>query len=242
VRLCGYEKNSYGVTYVGGIDCVPNQGCGLVFRLSKVGGVWKETILHKFTGGNDGYYPTSLILDSAGNLYGTTDNGGGRGGSCNHGVGCGVVFKLIPAASGTWPERILYRFSGGDGLQPNALAFDSHGNLFGTARNGGGGSTSCAPTGGCGVVFELTPAASVPWKLTDVRVFTYSSADDLGLPIGLAIGAGDVIYVTTDGAIVQFTPGTGGWTSSVVYDVSAVGGGDPRRGGQSLWGRPGRFA
>ena len=217
--------NLYGVTYLGGIDCAPNPGCGLVFRLSKVGGVWKETILHKFTGGNDGYYPTSLILDSVGNLYGTTDNGGGRGGSCNRGIGCGVVFKLIPAASGTWPERILYRFSGGDGLQPNALAFDSHGNLYGTTRNGGGGSTSCAPTGGCGVVFELTPAASVPWKLTDVHVFTYSSTNDPGLPTGLAIGAGDVIYVTTDSYIVQFTPGAGEWTSSVIHSFAENGDG-----------------
>src|SRR5882724_5245786 len=99
------EGNLYGVTVGGGsIDCAPfPPSCGLVFRLSKASGVWKETVLHKFTGGNDGYYPNSLIVDSAGNLYGTTSNGGGRGGSCNQGTECGVVFQLTPAATGTWP-------------------------------------------------------------------------------------------------------------------------------------------
>jgi uncharacterized repeat protein (TIGR03803 family) len=100
------DGNLYGVTADGGVGCVPN-GCGVVFRLSKASGVWKETVLHKFTGGNDGYYPNSLIMDSAGNLYGTTSNGGGRGGSCNQGTDCGVVFQLTPVATGTWPEKIL---------------------------------------------------------------------------------------------------------------------------------------
>lgn len=113
----------------------PN-GCGLVFRLSKVSGVWKETVLHKFTGGNDGYFPNSLVLDSAGNVYGTTMNGGGRGGPCNQGTDCGVVFQWTPVTTGTWPEKILYRFGGGNGVGPDALAFDSHGNLYGTTRNG----------------------------------------------------------------------------------------------------------
>jgi uncharacterized repeat protein (TIGR03803 family) len=213
------DGNLYGVTAVGGVGCAPN-GCGLVFRLSKVSGVWKETVLHKFTGGNDGYYPNSLVLDSAGNVYGTTMNGGGRGGPCNQGTDCGVVFQLTPVATGTWPEKILYRFGGGNGVGPDALAFDSHGNLYGTTRNGGGGSATCAPTGGCGVLFELTPTASVPWTLTAVHVFPYDSSDDPGLPMGLAIGAGDVIYVTTDIGIVQFTPGTSGWTSSVVHSFN----------------------
>src|SRR5450432_828649 len=218
--------NLYGVTAAGGIDCPQNNGCGLVFRLSKVSGVWKETVLHKFTGGNDGYLPNSLILDSAGNVYGTTMNGGGRGGSCNQGTDCGVVFQLTPVASGTWPEKILYRFGGGNGLGPDGLAFDSHGNLFGTTRNGGGGITTCAPTGGCGVLFELTPTAGVPWTLTVVHVYPYSSSDDPGLPMGLTIGAGDVIYVTSYNEIVQFTPGAGGWTSSTIHSFGGTHNGD----------------
>jgi uncharacterized repeat protein (TIGR03803 family) len=223
--IAGKEGNLYGVTAAGGIDCAQNSGCGLVFRLSKVSGVWKETVLHKFTGGNDGYLPNSLVLDSASNIYGTTMNGGGRGGSCNQGTACGVVFQLTPTATGTWPEKILYRFGGGNGVGPDALAFDSQGNLYGTTRNGGGGSPICVPTGGCGVLFKLTPTASVPWTLTAVHVFPYNSSDDPGLPMGLAIGAGDVIYVTTDNSIVQFTPGTSGWTSSVIHSFNGNGDG-----------------
>jgi uncharacterized repeat protein (TIGR03803 family) len=215
------DGNLYGVTVAGGVGCIPN-GCGLVFRLSKASGEWKETVLHKFTGGNDGYYPNSLIVDSAGNLYGTTSNGGGRGGPCNQGTDCGVVFQLTPAATGTWPEKILYRFGGGNGLGPDGLAFDSHGNLFGTTRNGGGGITTCAPTGGCGVLFKLTPTASVPWTLTAVHVFPYNASGDPGIPMGLAIGADDVIYVTTETAIVQFAQGTSGWTSSVIHSFELL--------------------
>jgi len=222
--------NLYGVTNTGGVDCSPTPGCGMVFRFSKVSGAWKETVLHKFTGGNDGSFPTSIILDAAGNLYGTTAHGGGRGGQCDHGVGCGTVFKLTPVASGSWPEKILYRFSGGDGLEPNALAFDSHGNLYGTAA-GGGGSTTCTFTSGCGVLFELTPSASVPWKLTALHVFADVSPDGQG-PLGVAVGAGDVLYVTTysggvyspggglPGAIFQFTPGASGWTSSLIFSFA----------------------
>src|SRR5262249_7130211 len=156
-------------TVAGGLDCAPN-GCGVVFRLSKASGVWKQTVLHKFTGGHDGSYPNSLILDSAGVVYRTTPDGGGRGGSCNPGPDCGIVFRLTPVATGTWPEKILYRFSGGDGLGPDGLAFDSHGTLYGTAMVGGAGNTQCAPTGGCGVVFKLTPTANVPWSLSVVHV------------------------------------------------------------------------
>jgi uncharacterized repeat protein (TIGR03803 family) len=229
--------NLYGVTNTGGIDCSPNAACGLVFRLSKTSGVWKETILHKFTGGNDGSGPNSLILDAEGNLYGTTLNGGGRGGQCGFSTGCGIVFRLTPVATGTWPEKVLYRFSGGDGASPNALAFDSHGNLYGTAGGGGGGGTNhnCSATG-CGVLFELTPTASVPWKLTPLHTFIDASPDGQD-PLGLAFGAGDVLYVTTysggvysssgglPGAIFQFTPGAGGWTSSLIHSFAGTGDG-----------------
>jgi len=70
--------------------------------------------LHTFTGGSDGEDPKAgLILDSAGNLYGTTALGGGSP-SCNG--GCGTVFKLKPNADGSWTESVLYSFtSGNDG-------------------------------------------------------------------------------------------------------------------------------
>ena len=125
--------NLYGVTTTGGLaNCFGNT-CGVVFKLTpSSSGHWTETVLHKFTGGSDGYFPNSLIMDSAGNLYGTTPYGGGNGGQCNGGTGCGIVFKLSPRPTGPWPETVLYRFSGTDGAQPDALAFDSLGNLYGT--------------------------------------------------------------------------------------------------------------
>jgi uncharacterized repeat protein (TIGR03803 family) len=86
--------NLYGTTELGGnlADCSSSYGpgCGTVFKIDTTG---KETVLYNFTGGTDGRYPTaSLVLDSAGNLYGTTVLGGT---GCNGG-GCGVVFKITP--------------------------------------------------------------------------------------------------------------------------------------------------
>jgi uncharacterized repeat protein (TIGR03803 family) len=86
--------NLYGTTEVGGnlSDCSSSNGpgCGVVFKIDPSG---KETVLYSFTGGADGKYPTSsLVLDSAGNLYGTTIMGGT---GCN-GNGCGVLFRVIP--------------------------------------------------------------------------------------------------------------------------------------------------
>src|SRR5882724_1013725 len=174
--------NLYGVTATGGEGCSPNPGCGVVFKLTSTSGRWAEKVLHTFTGGNDGAYPTSLIIDSEGNLYGTTVFGGGRGGPNCSAVGCGIVFRLTPAASGSWPEKVLYRFSGGDGALPNALAFDVHGNLFGTTLDCGGGS-SCGGgntfcnLGGCGVLFELESTSSGPWKFTAIHTFLDVSTD-----------------------------------------------------------------
>jgi uncharacterized repeat protein (TIGR03803 family) len=95
-----------------------------------------------------------LLLDAAGNLYGTTFyGGGGNSRVCSTG-GCGVVFKVSPAGT----ETVLYSFTGGaDGGNPGAgLIQDAAGNLYGTAPVGGATST-CNPPYGCGVVFRLTP-------------------------------------------------------------------------------------
>jgi uncharacterized repeat protein (TIGR03803 family) len=107
-------------------------------------------VLYDFHGGSDGANPrTPLIFDGAGNLYGTTFQGGSTG--CG-GLGCGTVFKL--AADGT--ETVLHAFAGGDdGAFPlGGLIFDSVGNLYGTTAGGGG--NSCQGYG-CGTVFEITP-------------------------------------------------------------------------------------
>jgi uncharacterized repeat protein (TIGR03803 family) len=82
--------NFYGTTHQGGDSCAPD-GCGTVFKLDTKG---KETVVRSFKGGNDGVFPQAgVISDAAGNLYGTTSEGGGAG--CG-GSGCGVIFKVTP--------------------------------------------------------------------------------------------------------------------------------------------------
>jgi len=105
--------NLYGATYQGGAN-----GLGSVFELKLTGGVWTETLLYSFAGGTaDGEYPvySALVFDAAGNLYGTTQNGGS---TCN----CGTVFELSKSGGG-WKETILHAFLGSsqkDGYLPQA--------------------------------------------------------------------------------------------------------------------------
>jgi uncharacterized repeat protein (TIGR03803 family) len=108
--------NLYGTTIYGGtydvVDC-----CGTVFELSpNSSGGFDYSILYSFNPNNkDGNYPTpTVILDAAGNLYGTTSSGGS--------VDQGTVFELSPQSGGTWKETILYNFirNGGDGQDPMA--------------------------------------------------------------------------------------------------------------------------
>jgi uncharacterized repeat protein (TIGR03803 family) len=132
----------YGTTDVGG-----NPGYGTVFKLTNVpsatGGAWAEAVLHNFTPGGLGYEPSGgVIIDSAGNLYGTTINGGSA--LC----GCGVVYKLSPQPDGQWQYTLLHTFVGSDGAEPDAnLTIGPDGNLYGTASAGG--------TYGGGVVFQI---------------------------------------------------------------------------------------
>jgi len=139
--------NLYGTTAGGG----SGEGGGTVFELSPPGNDWAESILYSFQGRNDGNSPVAgLVFDSAGNLYGTTPNGGT---SSLH----GTTFELTPNGSGGWSETVLYSFKGGrDGSTPMAsLAFDSSGNLYSTTLYGGG-RQGCGGLG-CGTVFKLTP-------------------------------------------------------------------------------------
>jgi uncharacterized repeat protein (TIGR03803 family) len=150
------KGNVYGTAQEGGnlADC-NRFGCGVVFKLSrKLGGGWNETVLHPFTGGTDGGVPLAgVAIDSSGNLYGTTFQGGDAN-FCGGQGGCGVVFKLSPGSSG-YTETVLHTFTGNPDGQYSAapLIRDSSGNLFGTTPDGG---SACGGFG-CGVVFEVTP-------------------------------------------------------------------------------------
>jgi uncharacterized repeat protein (TIGR03803 family) len=193
--------------------CSPN-GCGVVFKLSPTtGGAWHETILLTFDGA-DGEFPLAgLTFDSAGNLYGTTAEGGNLT-DCSPpvGAGCGVVFKLSPETGGHWHESVLYAFTGAsDGAHPAAsVTLDASGNVYGTTEQGGGASGSCDPPG-CGVVFELSPSGS-SWTETVLHSFTGSS--DGGLPAAnLIFDSSGNLYSTTanggangEGTVFEITP------------------------------------
>jgi uncharacterized repeat protein (TIGR03803 family) len=139
--------NLYGTTYLGGNVSGPchvgsGYGCGVVFKVDPAG---NESVLYAFSGGYDGGPPTpGLVMDSSGNLYGTTYYGGGAGN--------GVVFKIDPAGQ----ETVLLAFQedGASGSVPGAgLIRDAEGNLYGTTIYAG-------PGGGCGYVFRLSQAGT----------------------------------------------------------------------------------
>ena len=137
------KGNMYGTTAGGGnmADCDGN-GCGTVFELTPKG---KQKVIYAFQGGSDGEGPfAGVIMDKAGNLFGTTENGGG---SPNCGGGCGTVFKITPSGA----ETLLYSFQGGsDGWIPRGdLIMDSGGNLYGTTQGGGSSND--------GTVFKIAP-------------------------------------------------------------------------------------
>jgi len=97
-----------------------------------------EQVLYTFQGGSDGAGPGGLIVDSKGNLYGETGNGGGT--DCSDNSGCGTIFELTPVADSGWTETILHSFgaTSNDGSHPSGIpTLDSSGNLYGTTTRGG---------------------------------------------------------------------------------------------------------
>jgi uncharacterized repeat protein (TIGR03803 family) len=139
------EGNVYGTTDLGG-----EYGSGSVFELTESAGAWSETLLHSFTGGSDGSYPSGGVsFDREGNLYGTTAGGG-------HYLS-GVTFQLHNSG-GSWDETVLHNFQGGtDGEYPmgNLLLYD--GAIYGTTELGG--DQNCQtnpPNSGCGMVYSIS--------------------------------------------------------------------------------------
>ena len=142
-----------------------------------------------------------MIFDAAGNLYGTTYEGGG--------LNNGTVFELTPQAGGGWTENLLYNFGNGtDGAGPEAgLIFDAAGNLYGTT--GGGGIY------GAGTAFELTPTAGGGW--TEKLLHSFGNGTDGSYPqASLTIDAARNLYGTTNGG--------GTYGGGTVFRVNAHGG------------------
>ena len=137
--------NLYGDTYSGGSD----QG-GTVFELARAGSGWDFHLLYSLPmGASSGGPLASLLMDNAGDLYGTTNREGA--------FGWGTVFKLT-RTSGGYVYSSLHDFTGGDdGMLPSgSLVIDANGNLYGTAAAGGIFDPPCNDYGGCGIVFEIT--------------------------------------------------------------------------------------
>ena len=224
--------NLYGTTYNGGNPkTCNNNGCGVVFELSPSSSGWTEKVLHTFSGGYDGANSrATLIIDAAGNLYGTTTAGGDL--TACRGFGCGVVFKLSPQSGGTWTETVLYAFVGGtkDGTSPSPnLTFDNAGNLYGTTKFGGSSAYCTLAYPGCGTAFKLSPTSSGPWKETIMRAF--SGGNDGAEPgAGLTLDAAGNLYGTTefggpqgDGVVYRLSPTSGGrWQETVLYQFGTL--------------------
>ena len=169
------------------------------------------TVVYAFSGGADGeYLDTDLVMDNAGNLYGTTVQGGS---------GSGTVFQLAPSASG-WTHTVLYSFTGGaDGAEPyKGVTLDAEGNLYGTTVAGGSGPCES----GCGVVFKLTNSAGV-W--TESVIHTFTGSDGSGPGSGLTFDKAGNLYGMTPtggtyglGVIYQLRPSaTGNWWFRVIH-------------------------
>ncbi len=160
--------NLYGTTLSGGAS-----NAGVVYKVDPAG---QQTVLYSFTGGADGGYPfAGVILDAAGNLYGTTQQGGAGG--------YGVVYKLDTSGH----QTVLYTFMGGpDGYTPNGVIRDAAGNLYGTTHWGG--------TGFVGVVYKLDPSGQ------QTVLYNFTGGADGGWPMaGVIRDPAGNLYGTTPG-------------------------------------------
>jgi uncharacterized repeat protein (TIGR03803 family) len=223
--------NLFGATYNGGAH-----SSGVVFEMTQVDGKWEEKVIHSFcseTDCHDGQYPDGgLILDGAGNLYGTTVQGGDGAGS----NGFGAAYELTPNGSG-WEEKVLHRFCTiafcPDGANPHGrLAFDTAGNLYGTAYGGGTGS---------GLAFKLAPTAKGFWHYTVLYDFCSlaSCADGQDPDSGVTFDSAGNIFGTTyygganaGGVVYELVSDAGTWTESVAYSFCS----DKSSGGTCLDG------
>jgi uncharacterized repeat protein (TIGR03803 family) len=210
--------NLYGTTSFGGnmAEC-SEQGCGVIYRLSPNGSQWTYTELYQFHG-NSAPYPSNLILDAAGNLYGELGEGGPNE--------AGLVFELTPTPSGPWIFTALYAFTGGaDGNFPNSgLVLNATGDLFGTTMSGGQGGQTDG-----GTVFEL-------WRndgrWTETVIWNFTTSSTVGYhPYGtVAFDAAGNIYGVTgapaQGAVYKLTKSSSGWVGNPIYAFTGGADGD----------------
>jgi uncharacterized repeat protein (TIGR03803 family) len=188
-------------------------------------------VLFSFQGKEKSLPAGHLIFDAAGNLYGTTDEGGA--------YGDGSVFELSPTSNGGWTEKVLHSFNSTDGRVPYAsLIFDTVGNLYGATEFGGADDN--------GTVFELSPKVGRGW--TEKVLHSFSAAGTEGsLPLGSlvfdAVGnlygttysGGDVACVTSNGGacgtVFELSPAAdGSWSLKTLHRFKGIDGAYPVAG------------
>jgi uncharacterized repeat protein (TIGR03803 family) len=199
--------NVYGTTPTGGA-----YGMGTVYELTPLAnGQWQETIIHHFTGGEDGGTGSKgrLLIDRNRNIFGVTTIGG------THGLG--VVFRMTPGPAG-WSLKTLYSFTGkpGGSFPYGGLIRDDAGTFYGTTYYGG--------SEGDGVVYKLSQANGV-WSETVLHHFV--DGEDGAYPIGgLVWGNNGRLYGTTSdggsscgcGTVFELRrTDTGDWKERIVH-------------------------
>jgi uncharacterized repeat protein (TIGR03803 family) len=192
--------------------------CGGVFHLFPQATIqrsvlqpWNGQLLHNFTGGSDGGGPSgALLMDSGGNIYGTTEYGGV--------AGLGTIYQL---QHGTWNETVV--FSPPDhtyGVLPqNGVVADAAGNLYGVFQRGG--------PNGPGAVYELSNSGS-GW--TEQTIYAFLGTDDGAEPVSVIFDPSGNLYGATTsggtghgGTIFKLTHGSGSWTFTTLYSINGTG-------------------
>jgi uncharacterized repeat protein (TIGR03803 family) len=192
--------NLYGTAYGGGAN-----GYGVVWELSPVGRSWTETVLYSFANDGDGAYPQAgVIMDPAGNLYGTTTP---NSYDCSE---PGTVFELSPSGGG-WAEQAIYSVV----TCTAGLAMDAAGNIFGV---------------GSSIVFELSPNGNGGWSPTVIHTFA-SRYHAQGTPVldkaGKLYGTASPRKRSTNGMVYKLSPGKKGtWAYKILYSFEGWQSGD----------------
>jgi hypothetical protein len=242
----------YGMTNQGGTfngTCVyqgTDYGCGTVFKLSPPAQGqtnWALTTLYSFPGGSESSSPTGgVVMDGWGNLFGFT---AGIYTCGNTPAICGSAYELTPPAKGqtTWSETTLYTFTGGSdgayaGYFGSPLLY-GRGRIYGITEAGGNVTNAiCAPIGGCGLVFQLTPPGHGKSGWTEDRLLVFNGSNGIAPLDGLSEDAAGNLYGSTNegGRLMDCVPGSpypngcgvtyelsppaqrgGGWTATTLH-------------------------
>jgi uncharacterized repeat protein (TIGR03803 family) len=201
--------NLYGTAVTGGSGACEG-GCGVAYKLTNTNGTWTQSVIHAFTGGNDGAGPgAGLTIADDGDVYGMAPTGGAQG--------QGTIFRLHQKHNGSWALTVIHTFTGGaDGIGGSAGRLVFRGRyLYGAATAGGVNSE--------GAIYELTPARTGEWGFK--TLYAFKGQPDGGFPYGgLTFDALGNIYGTTYyaganglGCVYELSPAHGAWTETVLY-------------------------